>query len=93
MKDLFTELINLMKRASNMKRLNGKEKKKFVLSELRRIIPYDNAFEEVLIIVIDLLIEVENGNIVINKKVKKSCMSVLTSWCCSDDGNAINEMF
>lgn len=97
MKDLFVELINLMKRASNMKRLSGKEKKKFVLTELRRIIPFDNAVEELLIIVVDLLIQVENGNIVINKKVKKSYKKMIASWCCKDcnddDGSAINEMF
>ncbi len=93
MKDLFIELINLMRRASKMKRLNGEEKKNFVLTELRRIIPFDNVVEELLIDVVDLLIQVENGNIVINKKMKKSYMSMIKGGCYSDDADAINEMF
>lgn len=93
MKDLFIELLNLMRRASKMKRLNGKEKKNFVLTELRRIIPYDNAVEEMLIDIVDLLIQVENGKIVINKKMKKGCMSMFRGCCYSDDIDAINEMF
>jgi hypothetical protein len=93
MKDLFIELINLMRRASKIKELSGKEKKKFVLNELRRIIPYDNAVEELLIDIVDLLIQVENGDIVINKKVKKSCMSMFRGCCYSDNIDNINEMF
>jgi len=93
MKDLFIELINLMRRASKMKKLSGIQKKHFVLTELRRIIPYDNSVEELLIDIVDLLIQVENGNIVINKKVKKSCMSMFRGCCYSDDIDAINEMF
>jgi hypothetical protein len=72
MKDLFIELINLMRRASKMKRLSGRQKKDFVLIELRRIIPYDNVVEELLIDIVDLLIQVENGKIVINKKMKEN---------------------
>ncbi len=93
MKDLFIELINLMRRASKMKRLSGIEKKNFVLTELRRIIPYDNVVEELLIDIVDLLIQVENGKIVINKKMKKSCMSIFKGCCYSDDADAIKEMF
>jgi hypothetical protein len=46
MKQIFIEMISLMKRASKMKRLSGEEKKRFVMLELARIIPYDNAFED-----------------------------------------------
>ena len=56
MKLIFIEMIALMKRASKMKRLSGQEKKHFVMTELARIIPYDNAFEQILLDVIDLLI-------------------------------------
>ncbi len=70
MKLIFIEMIALMKRASKMKRLSGEEKKHFVMTELARIIPYDNAFEEILLDVIDLLIEVENGKLTINKDVQ-----------------------
>lgn len=93
MKDLFIELINLMRRASKMKRLSGRQKKDFVLTELRRIIPYDNVVEELLIDIVDLLIQVENGKIVINKKMKKSCMSMFKGCCSNNDADAINEMF
>lgn len=70
MKQIFIEMIALMKRASKMKRLSGQEKKHFVMTELARIIPYDNAFEQILLDVIDLLIEVENGKLAINKDVE-----------------------
>lgn len=70
MKQIFIEMIALMKRASKMKRLSGKEKKHFVMTELARVIPYDNAFEEIILDVIDLLIDVENKKLVINKDVK-----------------------
>jgi len=70
MKLIFIEMIALMKRASKMKRLSGQEKKHFVMTELARIIPYDNAFEEIILDVIDLLIEVENGTLTINKDVE-----------------------
>jgi hypothetical protein len=59
-----------MKRASKMKRLSGQEKKHFVMTELARVIPYDNAFEEILLDVINLLIDVENGKLTINKDVE-----------------------
>lgn len=70
MKQIFIEMIALMKRASKMKRLSGQEKKHFVMTELARIIPYDNALEEILLDIINLLIEVENGKLTINKDVK-----------------------
>lgn len=76
--NLFTEMINLMKRASEMKKLNGKEKKEFVINELKRIIPFDNVIEDMIIVLIDMLIQVENGELVINKRVinntKKCCI-------------------
>ena len=70
MKQIFIEMIALMKRASKMKRLSGQEKKHFVMTELARIIPYDNALEEIILDIINLLIEVENGKLTINKDVK-----------------------
>jgi len=78
MKQIFIEMIALMKRAGKMKRLSGQEKKHFVMTELARIIPYDNAFEEILIIVIDLLIDVENGKLTINKDVKDNATGSIT---------------
>lgn len=67
---LFKELIDLMKTAGQAKNLDGEDKKKFVIQEMKRIITLDNYVEEILLIVIDLLIQVENGELVINKDVK-----------------------
>ena len=82
MKQIFIEMISLMKRASKMKRLSGEEKKRFVMLELARIIPYDNAFEEILLDVIDLLIEVENGTLTINKDVKDNAVRCFDFMSC-----------
>ena len=82
MKLIFIEMIALMKRASKMKRLSGQEKKHFVMTELARIIPYDNAFEEILLDVIDLLIEVENGKLTINKDVKDNAVKCFDFMKC-----------
>ena len=59
-----------MKRAGKIKRLDGEGKKKFVLQEMKRLITYDNYIEDILIHVINLLIDVENGKLTINKDVK-----------------------
>ena len=77
---LFTELIYLMKRAGKIKSLDGEGKKKFVLQEMKRLITLDNYIEDILIIVIDLLIDVENGRLTINKDIKENtnkCMELL----------------
>jgi len=75
---VFIELIDLMKRAGKIKRLDGEGKKKFVLQEMKRLITYDNYIEDILIIVIDLLIDVENGKLVINKDVKDNAVGSIT---------------
>ncbi len=82
MKQIFIEMIALMKRASKMKRLSGQEKKHFVMTELARIIPYDNAFEEILLDVINLLIDVENGKLTINKDVKDNSVKCFDFMKC-----------
>jgi hypothetical protein len=78
---LFIDLIDLMKRAGKIKYLDGEGKKKFVLEEMKRLIPYDNYIEDILIHVISLLIDVENGKLVINKDVKDNatkCFDFIT---------------
>jgi len=82
MKLIFIEMIALMKRASKIKRFSGQEKKHFVMTELARIIPYDNAFEEILLDVIDLLIEVENGKLTINKDVEDKATKCFDIFKC-----------
>lgn len=76
-KNIFNELVYLMKVAGEMKNLKGHEKKKYVLEQLAIIIPWDNYIEEILLFVIDLLIEVENGKLVINKRAKKASVNCL----------------
>ena len=71
---IFSELIFLMKRASKIKRLDGAGKKRFVIQEMKRMITLDNYIEDILIVVIDLLIQVENGELVINKDVKDNAI-------------------
>jgi len=71
---LFTELVYLMKRAGRIKSLDGEGKKKFVLQEMKRLITFDNYIEDILVLVIDLLIDVENGKLVINKDVKDNAI-------------------
>ena len=78
--EIFKELIQLMKRAGQIKKLDGEGKKRFVLQEMKRLITLDNYIEDILIIVIDLLIDVENGKLTINKDIKENtnkCMELL----------------
>jgi len=79
---LFIELIDLMKRAGKIKSLDGEGKKKFVLQEMKRLITLDNYIEDILIIVIDLLIQVENGELVINKDVKDNATKCFDFFKC-----------
>ena len=79
---LFIELIDLMKRAGKIKSLDGEGKKKFVLQEMKRLITLDNYIEDILIIVINLLIQVENGELVFNKDVKDNAVKCFDFMKC-----------
>jgi hypothetical protein len=69
-----TVLIDLMKKAGNNKELSGKDRKAFVLDEIRKQLELPNDIEDLIISLIDILIEVQNGQIVINPKVKEGCI-------------------
>lgn len=69
-----TILIDLMKKAGQNKELNGKDKKAFVLFELRKQLELPNDIEDLIISLIDILIQVENGKLIINEKVKHGCL-------------------
>ncbi len=69
-----TVLLDLMKKAGAMKELSGKDKKAFVLDEIRKQLELPNDIEELIISLIDILIQVENGQLVINEKVKDGCL-------------------
>jgi len=62
---------------SNGELLSGKEKKDYVMRELRKALNWDDSvIDEIILLVIDTLIEVDNGKLKFNHKVKKSL------FCC-----------
>ena len=65
--------LDLMKKAGAMKELSGKDKKAYVLEELRKAIELPEDIENLIISVIDALIDVEKGRLVLNPVVKKGC--------------------
>jgi hypothetical protein len=67
--------LDLMKKAGAMKELNGKDKKAYVLDELRKAIELPKDIEDLIISVIDTLIDVEKGRLVLNPVVEKGCTS------------------
>ena len=69
-----TVLIDLMKKAGQNKELSGKDKKQFVLDEIRKQLELPEDIENLIVSLIDILIEVENGKLVINEKVKDGCL-------------------
>jgi len=60
--------------------LNGKEKKDFVMKELKKALKWDDSvIDEIIILLIDTLIEVDNGKLKFNHKVKKSLFCCFTN--------------
>jgi hypothetical protein len=70
---ILTIVVNLMMLVGEAKSMSGKDKKKFVLDKLRELIEIDGIVEDLIIEIIDLLIQVENGELVFNKKITSSC--------------------
>jgi hypothetical protein len=69
-----TVLIDLMKKAGQNKEMSGKDKKALVIDEIRKQLELPHDIEELIISLIDILIEVQNGKLVINEKVKNNCL-------------------
>ena len=65
--------LDLMKKAGEMKELSGKDKKAFVIEELRKAIELPEDIENLIVAVIDALIDVEKGRLVLNPVVGKGC--------------------
>ena len=81
-KYIVDNLIRLMKVAEELEDLKtGKAKKEFVMSELRNVIELPAHVEYLIMEVIDILIDVDKGNITINKKVKKGCYDFINKIC------------
>jgi len=69
---IIASLVRLMMYAGEMKHMDGKSKKKYVLDKLRENLTLDNIVEDLLIELVDVLIKIENGEIVFNKKIKNN---------------------
>jgi hypothetical protein len=65
--------LDLMKKAGEMKDLSGKDKKAYVLDELRKALELPEDIENLIVAVIDALIDVEKGRLVLNPVVEKGC--------------------
>ena len=75
MNDIINELVILMIQVNTeLPKAKGQDKKKWVIKQMKEIITLDNHVEDLIIAFIDLLIQVENGELVINKKVKNGCI-------------------
>lgn len=75
-KDIFSVMINTMKMVEEMKNLRGSMKKQYVLKKIAMTFGLDDEFVEALGDLIELLLQIDKGNLHI-KKVKK-----IISLCC-----------
>ena len=75
--DLFVPaLVDLMKIAGKSSELTGKQKKDLVIKRMRESLDLPQVYEDIIAVLIDTLIQVEDGKLVFNKKLKK------TKWVC-----------
>jgi len=81
-KYIIDNLIRLMENAEVLSDLkSGQAKKEYVMNELRNIIDLPAHVEYLIMEVIDIIIEVDKGNIRFNKSIKKSCLSFVKNIC------------
>ena len=79
---IIENLIRLMTIAEELEDLKtGKEKKKYVMDELKIIIVFDPLVEGLILEFIDVLIEVDKHKITFNKDIKKGCLSFIKKIC------------
>ena len=79
MSNIVSETISLMIKANiELPNAKGRDKKKWVLDQLKELITLDNEVEDLIIYLIDILIDVENGKLIINPKVKNGCLGCFT---------------
>jgi hypothetical protein len=78
--DLLKKLISLMIEASNMKGMRGMDKKAFVMNKLEEHMKLDNALEDFILHIIDLLIDVDKGKLTFNKRAVKRVRNIF--MCC-----------
>jgi hypothetical protein len=70
-KVFMTSLLTLMKSVGKNEELKGLEKKQFVIDAMRTSLRLPDFLEDILAILIDTIIEVEDGKLVINEKIKE----------------------
>lgn len=76
-KEILEILVRYMKYVGNMSDMSGESKKKYVLKKMRDELDLEPVLEDLIIHIIDLIIQVENGKLTINKKISKPLIS-----CC-----------
>lgn len=69
-KIFINSLLTLMKSVGKSE-LKGVEKKAFVIKAMRDSLRLPEFLEDILALLIDTIIEVENGKLVINEKIKE----------------------
>jgi hypothetical protein len=81
-KYIIDNLIRLMENAEVLSDLkSGHAKKEYVMNELRNIIDLPPHVEYLIMEVIDILIEVDKGNIRFNRQVKIGCYDFIKNIC------------
>lgn len=70
-------LVDLMTSIGKSSELSGKQKKEYVIEQMRESLDLPQVYEDILALLIDTLIEVQDGKLVFNQKIKKT-----TKWCC-----------
>jgi len=70
-KIFINSLLTLMKSVGKSDELKGVEKKQFVIKAMRDSLRLPEFLEDILALLIDTIIEVENGKLVINEKIKE----------------------
>ena len=70
-KIFINSLLTLMKSVGKSDELKGVEKKQFVIKAMRDSLRLPEFLEDILALLIDTIIEVENGKLVINQKIKE----------------------
>lgn len=80
---IIENLIRLMTIAEELEDLKtGKEKKKYVMSELQLLMALDPLTESLILGFIDVIIQVDKHNIQINKNIKPiKCFDYLKNLC------------
>jgi len=70
-KVFMNSLLTLMKSVGKSEELKGLEKKQFVIDAMRTSLRLPDFLEDILAILIDTIIDVENGQLVINERIKE----------------------